>query len=56
MTSHQDMKYVKLLGFYEYLTLGADFGRTHEKNQDWNEAYDQGRNEAEAYLRRREED
>jgi hypothetical protein len=31
-------------GFWERLTLGDAFGRTHETNQDWNEAYDAGAN------------
>lgn len=31
-------------GFWERLTLGDAFGRTHETNQDWNEAYDRGAN------------
>lgn len=33
-----------LQGFWERLTLGDAFGRTHETNQDWNEAYDRGAN------------
>lgn len=45
---YDDLLFAKLQGFYEYLTLGPDSGRTHVFNQDWNEAYDQGRNEAEA--------
>lgn len=31
-------------GFWERLTLGDSFGRTHETDQDWNEAYDRGAN------------
>lgn len=31
-------------GFYERLTLGDGFGRTHATDQDWNEAYDRGAN------------
>lgn len=46
---HDDLTFAKLQGFYEYLTDGPDSGRTHETNAEWNEAYDQGRNEAEAY-------
>lgn len=35
-------------GFWERLRLGDAFGRTHETNQDWNEAYDRGANLADA--------
>ena len=31
-------------GFWERLTLGDAFGRTHPTNQSWNEAYDRGAN------------
>lgn len=31
-------------GFYEYWRNGDGMGRTHPTDQDWNEAYDRGRN------------
>lgn len=34
--------YAYLCGFFERLQSDA-FGRTHETNQDWNDAYDSGR-------------
>ena len=33
-----------LQGLWERLTQGDSFGRTHETNQGWNEAYDFGAN------------
>ena len=47
-TQHDDLLFARYQGFYEYLMEGPDSGRTHPTNQDWNEAYDTGRNEAEA--------
>lgn len=35
-----------LCGLYERTRWGDGFGRTHELNQDWNEAYDTGANHA----------
>jgi hypothetical protein len=43
-----------LLGFWERLTLGDGYGRTHPTDQDWNEAYDRGANLADRVLFRRE--
>lgn len=34
--------YAYVIGFVERLQSDA-FGRTHETNQDWNDAYDRGR-------------
>lgn len=31
-------------GFYERARWGDGFGRTHDTDQDWNEAYDNGAN------------
>ena len=42
-------------GCYERLTLGDAFGRTHETNQDWNEAYDRGANLADWLTLRRKD-
>lgn len=33
-----------LQGFYERSALGDGFGRTHDTDQAWNEAYDRGAN------------
>ncbi len=45
---HEDLTFAKLQGFYDFLMDGPDLGRTHVTNQDWNNAYDEGRTEAEA--------
>lgn len=36
--------YAYLLGFYERLRFGDGFGRSHQSNHDWNDAYDRGAN------------
>jgi hypothetical protein len=36
-------------GFWERLTLGDAFGRTHETDYGWNEAYDRGANLADRF-------
>lgn len=38
--------YAWLEGLYERWTLGDGFGRSHETDDDWNEAYDSGANMA----------
>jgi hypothetical protein len=38
--------YAWLEGLYERWTLGDGFGRSHETDHDWNEAYDSGANMA----------
>ena len=45
---HDDLLFAWYQGFYERMTEGPNCGRTHETNEDWNEAYDEGMNEAEA--------
>lgn len=45
---HDDLLFARYQGFYEYLTEGPDWGRTHETDDAWSEAYDEGRNDAEA--------
>lgn len=42
-----------LQGLIECLWFGPDFGRTHESDHDWNEAYDRGMNAADWLCRRR---
>ncbi|MGP5017471.1 hypothetical protein ACTXK7_07355 [Vreelandella alkaliphila] len=44
---HDDLLFARYQGFHDYLTEGEGSGRTHPSSQDWNEAYDEGRNEAE---------
>lgn len=44
---HDDLLFARYQGFHDYLTEGEGSGRTHSTNQDWNDAYDEGRNEAE---------
>ncbi len=46
------LAYAFAQGFWERLREGDSFGRTHESNQDWNEAYDRGANAADAITRR----
>lgn len=50
MNAHSDHQFAFYQGFYERLAEGPDTGRTHETDQAWNEAYDRGRNEAEAVV------
>lgn len=45
---HDDLLFAKYQGFYERMTEGDSAGRTHANSQDWNEAYDEGMNEADA--------
>lgn len=37
-------------GLYERARHGDSMGRTHPTDQDWNEAYDRGRNLAERFV------
>lgn len=46
---HDDHQFAFYQGFYERLVDGPDCGRTHTSDQAWNEAYDQGRLEAEVF-------
>lgn len=39
-----------LQGLYERARYCDGFGRTHETNQDWNEAYDRGANLADRLM------
>lgn len=48
---HDDLTFAKLQGFYDMITEGPDMGWTHPDYPQWSEAYDQGRNEAEAFLK-----
>lgn len=43
------------LGFKDRLETES-FGRTHDEDQDWNEAYDRGRNFAEWLLGVKDDD
>ncbi len=36
--------YAFVLGLYERLRFGDSFGRTHESDAGWNDAYDRGAN------------
>ena len=38
--------YAYLIGLYERFRWCDGFGRSHETNADWNEAYDKGANHA----------
>ena len=40
----ETLVYAYLCGLYERLRYGDAFGRTHDTNIDWNEAYDAGAN------------
>lgn len=48
---HDDLLFAKYQGFYERVVEGDACGRTHPDNEVWNEAYDQGMNEAEEQIR-----
>lgn len=50
----ESIPYAYAIGFYERATLGDCFGRTHEENMDWNEAYDQGANLADRLVGERQ--
>lgn len=39
------------LGFIDWFRFGGVFGRTSDEDQDWNEAYDHGRNLGERLWR-----
>lgn len=47
---HDDLLFAKYQGFYERIVEGDACGRTHPDNEDWDEAYDQGMNEAEEQI------
>lgn len=40
----ETLAYAYLCGLYDRLRYGDGFGRTHETNLDWNEAYGAGAN------------
>lgn len=40
----ETLVYAYLVGLYERWRWGDGFGRSHETNDDWNEAYDSGAN------------
>lgn len=48
----ESLIYAYVVGFYERARYGDGFGRTHDTNQSWNEAYDSGANLADKLFYR----